>query len=524
MTFWTTVVPERFAGGRPFDGAGPRRPGEPNLSSGGQSLMARTQRYDLVVLGGGTGGLVSAAIAAGMGARVALVEREAQPGGDCLWTGCVPSKSLLAAAELVHGVRHAGRFGVRAKVEPVDLAAVMGHVQDVQAQIAPHDSLARLGSLGVEVITATGRFAGDGVIEAGGRELRFRKAIVATGSQPVLPPIPGLEDVEALTNETVWSLRELPGALAVIGGGPIGCELGQAFARLGSRVSIIDAAERLLSREEPSASRLLAAALTAEGVDLRLSTAVDAVNRTPSGRIAVHLGGTRPTVVEVDRVLVAAGRAPRTDDLGLESAGIRTDGAGAVIVDDRLRTSSRRVFAVGDVVGGLAFTHVAAHHARVATPNALLGLRRSASTAQIPWVTFTDPEVAHVGLTEDAARKRWGAKAQVTAIEGHGQLDRPVTARAPIAAATLVGDRRGRLVGATIVGRAAGESIAELTAWIEAEEKIDTVSQTVHAYPTYSEAAARAADEHLRARLAAPRTRAALRTVLALARRLPRSA
>lgn len=192
-----------------------------------------------------------------------------------------------------------------------------------------------------------------------------------------------------------------------------------------------------------------------------------------------------------------------------------------MIVDDRLRTTTRRVFAVGDVVGGLAFTHVAAHHARVATPNALLGLRRSANTAQIPWVTFTDPEVAHVGLTEDAARKRWGKNAHITAIEGHGQLDRPVTARAPTTAATLVGDPRGHLVGATIVGRAAGESIAELTAWIETGKKIDTVSQTVHAYPTHSEAAARAADEHLRARLAAPRTHAVLRTVLAVARHLP---
>lgn len=355
--------------------------------------------YDLVVLGGGTGGLVSAMIAAGMGARVALVEAD-RTGGDCLWTGCVPSKSLLAAAELAHAIRHADRLGIEAPAPRVDLARVMDHVHAARERIAPHDSPERLTAAGVTVVPGHGRFVSGREIDVDGRRLRFRRAIVATGSRAAIPPVPGLAELGPLTHETIWDLRELPARLAVVGAGPIGCELGQAFARLGAAVTLVDVADRVLPREEPAASALLADALREDGVTLRLGARIDRAEPADGdgdgARLHLHDG----TVVQADAVLVAAGRVPRTDGLGLDAAGVEVDARGAVVVDPTMRTSAPRIFAVGDVTGGLAFTHVAAHHARHAAPNALLGLRRRADRAPVPWVTFTDPEVAHVGLTE----------------------------------------------------------------------------------------------------------------------------
>jgi pyruvate/2-oxoglutarate dehydrogenase complex dihydrolipoamide dehydrogenase (E3) component len=482
--------------------------------------MAREERYDLVVLGGGTGGLVSALVAAGAGARVALVEGD-RTGGDCLWTGCVPSKSLIAAADLAHRMRHADRLGLTPTDAPVDLAAVMAHVDAARARIAPHDSPERLRREGVEVVEAHGRFTGPRTIEAAGRRLSARAVIIATGSRAVVPPVPGLAEAEPLTNETVWDLRTLPPRLAVVGAGPIGCELGQAFARLGSRVTIVDVAHRVLPREEPSASASVAEALRAEGVDLRLAMHVARVEGRADGSWGLLLEEDAAHPIEVDRVLVAAGRAPRSADLGLEEAGVRVDDGGAIRVDGTMRTSAAGVFAVGDVTGGPAFTHVAAHHARTAAVNALFGLRRRADRAQIPWVTFTDPEVAHVGLTEAAARDRWG-DGVVLARAGYDKVDRAIASdRVDGGFALLVGDPRGRLVGATLVGAGAGESIAELTAWIESGAKIDAVSQTVHAYPTYADAAARAADEHLRAKYATPGMRRMTGALLRARRLIP---
>ncbi len=479
--------------------------------------MAHGTTYDLAILGGGTGGLVSAMIAAGTGARVVLIEAD-RTGGDCLWTGCVPSKSLLATAELVHAIRHADRLGVSATTPDIDLGRVMDRVRAVQDHIAPHDSPERLRAAGVTVLHGHGRFTSESTIDVAGTRVRFRRAIVATGSHAIIPPVPGLEDLDPLTNETVWDLRELPPRLAVIGAGPIGCELGQAFARLGSRVTIVDVADRVLPREEPGASDLLAGTLRADGIVMRLDASITAAGRDADGTARLDLSVGEPILA--DRVLVAAGRAPRTTGLGLDEAGVSTDARGAIVTDATMRTSNRRVFAIGDVTGGLAFTHVAAHHARHATLNALFGLRRRTDRAAIPWVTFTDPEVAHVGLTETEGRERWGDRVTV-ATAGYDRVDRAVTAAATTGAATLIGDPRGRLVGATLVGRGAGESIVELTAWITAGERIDRVSQTVHAYPTFAEAAARAADEHIRARFATPRTRRTLRPILALRRLSP---
>ncbi len=483
-----------------------------------------SERLDLVVLGGGTGGLVCAMIAAETGARVALVER-ARTGGDCLWTGCVPSKTLIATAALAHGMRHADDVGLQPTEPRIDLRAVMAHVRRTIAAIEPHDSPARLRAAGVQVIQADGRFAGPGALLAGDRLLRFRAAIIATGSRPALPPIPGLSSASALTSDTIWDLERLPDRLAVLGGGPIGCELSQAFARLGARVTLVEMAERLLAREEPHAGELIAERLREEGVEVRLSRRGGEVRASEEGRgwlvlepAAGSAGGGE--VVEFDQLLVAGGREPRTVGIGLEHVGVELDQRGAIRVDERLRTTAPGIYAVGDVTGLLPFTHVAAHHARVATPNALFHARgRVART--VPWVTFTDPEVARVGLTEAEARERWGERARISQFD-YSSLDRAVTAGRAHGFAKLIGDHRGRLVGATVAAPGGGEAIAELTAWISTGARIDRISRTVHAYPTLAEGPARAADAQLAARYQTPRARAATRTALALLRAIGR--
>ncbi|MGD9736693.1 MAG: NAD(P)/FAD-dependent oxidoreductase [Solirubrobacterales bacterium] len=471
-----------------------------------------SKRYDLVVLGGGTGGLVSSLIAAGTGARVALVERD-RTGGDCLWTGCVPSKSLIAAAGLAHRMRHADSVGLKPVDPQIDFTRVMEHVWGAIRAIEPQDSPHRLREAGVEVIEATGRFTAPGRLTVGDRELRFRAAIIATGSEPRMPSIEGLADARPLTSDSVWGLRELPARLVILGGGPIGCELGQAFARLGSQVTIVQRADRLLVKEEPRASALIAERLAAEGVDLRLSSRVDAVD----GDALALADGER---IGFDRLLVAIGRTPRTAGLGLHAVGVRLDERGAVEVDRTLRTSARGLYAVGDVTGLLPFTHVAAHHARVATPNALFHTRGKLSTT-LPWVTFTDPEVGRVGLTEEQARERWGGRA-IVVESSYTTLDRAITAGEAHGFAKLVADPRGRLWGATVVATAAGEAIAELSACVAQGAKVDDVSRAVHPYPTFAEGPARAADSHLAARYASPRLRALSRAVLALLRTLER--
>lgn len=475
-------------------------------------------RYDLVVLGGGTGGLVSALIAAGVGARVALIERD-RLGGDCLWTGCVPSKSLIAAAGLAHRMRHADAVGL-APVDPeIDLARVMEHVQSAIRSIEPEDSPERLRSAGVEVISASGRFTGPGTIHADGRELAWRSAIIATGAHPVVPPVPGLADASPLTTESVWGLRELPRRLVVLGGGPVGCELAQAFARLGARVMLVEMADRLLLKEEPWASELIESRLREEGVEVRVGQRATEVRRSADGPHELVLERSDDGV-PFEQIIVATGRAPRTTELGLETVGVEVTSGGAVAVDRRLRTSARQIFAVGDVTGLLPFTHVAAHHARIATPNALFHAR-SAISDTVPWVTFTDPEVGRVGLTEAQARERWGDRVHVVQSE-YAKLDRAITAGEAYGFAKLIADARGRLVGATVAAPGGGEAIAELTAWIAMGKKIDAVSRSVHAYPTLAEGPARAADEHLTARYSSPRVRALTRPVLGALRLLER--
>jgi pyruvate/2-oxoglutarate dehydrogenase complex dihydrolipoamide dehydrogenase (E3) component len=452
---------------------------------------------------------------------VCLVE-QARLGGECLWTGCVPSKSLLAAADLAQRMRGADRVGL-VPVEPkVDFGRVMGHVPDAQAHIAPNDSPERLRAASVEVLQGHARFAGPGrlLVDAGdgagdgGWEVGWRAALLATGSRPLLPELPGLPEADPLTSDTVWDLEELPEQLLVLGGGSVGCELAQGLARLGARVTLLEAEPVLLPGEEPEVGTPLAGRLRGEGVDVRLGSRGLRVERDGGG-FALDAGPNGR--VGFNRVLVATGRAAVTEGLGLETVGVRVGPAGNVLVDRQLRTSAPGVFAAGDVTGVLGFTHVAAYQARLAVQNALFGLRRRADYGAVPQVVFTDPEVARVGMSEAAARERFGRRVTCWSFP-YEQLDRAIAAGEGYGFAKLVGGPGGRLVGATVAAPAAGEAIAELSVWVARGARIAEVSQAVHAYPTFAEGPTRAADQAVRARWQRPAAPRLTRTLLAVRR------
>lgn len=460
--------------------------------------------YDLLVIGGGTAGLVAAVGAAGQGARTLLVERD-RTGGDCLWTGCVPSKALLTVAEHAHIARSSGELGVHVGEVSVDFAAAMAHVKASIATIEPHDSPDRLRREGIEVRHGTARFVGPQMVEVDGDRIPFRHAMIATGATPVVPPLPGLAEVDPLTSETLWDLTELPDRLVVLGGGPIGSELGQAFARLGSRVTIIEMAPTIIPREEPEAAAVLTARLTAEGVDVLAATTARRVRIDEDGTRHLMVApsdaddddGSAERAIPFDQILVAVGRKPSTDDLGLDEANVALTDRGAIEVDDRLRTTNPRIFAGGDATMLLPFTHVASTHGSTVVQNALFGLRATVDHDKIPWVTFTDPEVARVGLSAAEARERFGDDIAVR-TSPHGGLDRAVTSGRTEGFAQLVGDNKGRIVGATIVGPRAGEGIGEVAAWMANGAKLGRITRTTHAYPTWSADLAAASLQELR--------------------------
>jgi pyruvate/2-oxoglutarate dehydrogenase complex dihydrolipoamide dehydrogenase (E3) component len=398
----------------------------------------------------------------------------------------------------------------------------MARVRAVRDAIEPQDSPERLRREGVDVIEGQARFVRRGEIDVDGRNLRYRWALIATGSRPIVPPVAGLEEAIPLTTETIWDLDRLPPRLLVLGGGPIGCELAQAFRRLGSEVTVVEMAERLLLKEEPAASRVIAERFAAEGIGLRLDSYAVEVGADNSGHAVVVQGPGGRKTIACDAILVATGRQPETASLALGAVGVQTDESGAVVVDRRLRTTAAGIFAAGDVTGALPFTHVAAYHGRLVVTNALLGMRRRVDYRAIPWVTFTDPEVARVGVTEAQARERWGERAIVQRYD-YAELDRALTAAEAEGFVTLVGDPRGRLVGATVAAAQAGESIAELTVWCAQRAKIDRVSQTVHAYPTFAEGASRAADDYLRAKYFNDRVRRLVSPLIGIRRALRRA-
>jgi pyruvate/2-oxoglutarate dehydrogenase complex dihydrolipoamide dehydrogenase (E3) component len=471
--------------------------------------------WDLLVVGGGTAGIVGAKTAARLGARVALIER-GRTGGDCLWTGCVPSKALLAAAGHAAVARHGAGLGVTVSGVSVDFGAVMGHVRSAIASIEPADSPAALTEAGVQVLHGQARFTGNGTVDVDGRSIAFHHALIATGGSPAVPPVPGLVDAGPLTSDSIWQLEALPDRLVVMGGGSIGCELGQAFARLGARVTLVEALPRLMPREDPDAVALVHAALERDGVEVLVGHRAVAVNGRPGhgGEIVLESGSGQRTV-DYDVLLVAVGRRPRSSDLGLDLAGVDIDARGFVLVDDRLRTSNPRVWAAGDVTPHPQFTHLAGVHASIAVTNAVLGLRRSVDPSAVPRVTFTDPEVAAVGAASWAPA---GEPAPQTVTRAHADVDRAVAEGRTDGFARLVLGARGRILGATVVGPRAGESLAELTLAVHKGLTATDLAGTIHPYPTYGDGPWGAGVAVVQQRLSTPTTRRITGAMVAMRR------
>lgn len=456
-------------------------------------------RYNLVVIGGGTAGLVTAAGAAGLGAKVALIERGLL-GGDCLNVGCVPSKAIIRCARAAADVRDAAQFGVRVGGEvTVDFAAVMERLRELRAQIAPNDSADRFRGLGVDVYLVEARFTGPDTVEVAGQTLAFAKACIATGARPAVPNVPGLIEAGYLTNETVFNLTALPRRLAVIGAGPIGCELAQTFARFGSKVYLIDKEHGVLQNESRLAAESIANALKRDGVELLCCGRELKVQKIADGkRLRVDSHDHHYDVV-VDEILVATGRAPNVEGLNLETAGVEYDHEG-VKVDDTLRTTNPRIYAAGDICTPRRFTHLADAHARIVIRNALFPFlpRAKASRIVLPWCTYTDPEVAHVGPSPS----------ELSGID-HDTITIPLS---DIDRARLDGEIRGflkvhvkrssdRILAATLVARHAGEIISEITAAMTNGIGLKGLTNTIHCYPTQAEVIRRAADWFNRGRL-----------------------
>jgi pyruvate/2-oxoglutarate dehydrogenase complex dihydrolipoamide dehydrogenase (E3) component len=457
------------------------------------------QRYNLVVIGAGTAGLVTAAGAAGLGARVALVERELM-GGDCLNVGCVPSKALIASARTFAVVRDAGEFGIT--IPPgahVSFPAVMERMRRLRADISGNDAAARFRSLGVDVYLGAARFTGPNTVTVGDHTLRFRKAVLATGARAARTAIAGLSEVGYLTNETVFTLTELPRRLAVLGAGPVGCELAQAFARFGSEVWLLGNKAHVLPREDPDAVALVEKAMARDGVKLVLGCSAQSVERQGPDKVIRLTGGHCPEV-RVDAILVGVGRAPNVEGLNLQAAGVAYDAREGVKVNDRLQTTNAHIYAAGDICSRYKFTHAADAMARIVIRNALFHGRARASSLVIPWCTYTDPEVAHVGLYEAEARAKGLAVQTFTQPLTH--VDRAI----------LDGETDGfvkihvkagsdRILGATVVARHAGDMISELTLAMTARLGLGKIASTIHPYPTQAEAIKKTGDAYFRTRL-----------------------
>lgn len=445
-------------------------------------------RYNLVVIGAGTAGLVAAIGAGVLGARVALIERGLL-GGDCLNFGCVPSKALIRASTLAHEARAAAAFGVRVANVDVDFPAVMERVRAARATVAPHDSVKQVSSFGVQVFLGDARFVARNVVEVGGARLAFRRAIVATGGRAAIPTIPGLRDAGFCTNETIFSLTRRPERLVILGGGPIGCELAQAFQRLGCQVTIVQRGPRLLPREDNDVATLLAERLRAEGVRVLENAVAVRVERRADARVVVLEDGRS---IEGDELLVATGRAPNVDSLELEAAGIAREADG-IHVSDRLQSSNPRVFAAGDVASAYKFTHAADALARLALQNALFFLRKRASALVVPWCTFTDPEIAHVGMTSREASARGDV---ATFTLDMREVDRAIIEGDGPGLARIHVDRRGRVLGATLAARHAGDAIGPIVLAMTTGLRIGDIGRAIAPYPTRAEVWKRLADEH----------------------------
>ncbi len=478
--------------------------------------MTKQLNVDVCVIGGGSAGLVVAAGASQMGASAVLIEK-GRMGGDCLNYGCVPSKSLLAAGRMARLARTSPRFGIELGEPKIDFAKVQAHVQGVIDAIAPNDSVERFVGLGVNVIQETARFAGRNRVSAGDVEVRARRFVIATGSSPLVPPIKGIDSVPYFTNETLFDNTTLPEHLVIVGGGPIGIEMAQAHRDLGSRVTVLEM-DNFLAQDDPEVVDTLINKLRGEGIEFLAGAQVLEVAKSENGiRVTYESrgedknGGRRD--IDGSHLLIAAGRKPSLEELNLEAADVRYSARG-IDVDRRLRTSNKKIFAIGDVTGSLQFTHVAGYHAGIAIRNILFRLPAKVKTHAIPWVTYTDPELAHVGLTEAQARKAHG---DIGVLRWpFGENDRARSAHTTDGLVKVITGRKGKILGATMLGPHAGDLIHPWVLALAGGLKLRTMAGAVVPYPTYSEVSKRAAGSYYLPALTGKRTKRIVRLLARL--------
>ena len=455
--------------------------------------------YNMVVLGGGSAGLVAAIVTAGLGGKVALIEKHLM-GGDCLNVGCVPSKAILRSAKTMGELQAAAQYGIQTTGAQVDFAQVMTRIRRVQAELSPVDSVGRYTKEGVDVFLGTGVFTGSDTLEVGGQRLRFKKAVIATGSRPYHPPISGLAEAGFLTNETVWHINEQPKRLAIIGGGPIGCELAHAFRRLGSEVFLFHNASHILNREDAEAATVVQNTFIREGIQLVLNSKVTAVTTVDGAKQIQYACPDKQDSVLVDEILVATGRVPNIEEMGLEIAGVQSDPKRGIIVNDHLQSTNPRIYAAGDVAMEYKFTHAASAAAKIVVQNALFFGRKKLSDLKVPWCTYTDPEVAHVGLYAHQAQEK-GIAIDTYTIH-FAENDRAVADGEEEGFVKIVTKKGSdQILGATIVARQAGDMINEITLAMVAGIGLKTIANVIHPYPTQAEAIARVAGLYTRTRL-----------------------
>jgi pyruvate/2-oxoglutarate dehydrogenase complex dihydrolipoamide dehydrogenase (E3) component len=441
--------------------------------------------YDLAIIGGGAAGLIAAPFAVQLGARVAFIEKD-HIGGDCTWTGCVPSKTLIKSAAVAHQMRTANRFGLTPVDTAVDLKPVMDRVRSVIAEIYSHTTPEALRNQGIDVFLGEPHFIDAHTISIGEQTLQANYVLICTGAHPFIPPIPGMDKTKYLTYHNIWDLNVLPRHLVVIGGGPIGCEISQGFHRLGSRVTLVEGGDRLLPRDDKDASKTLAEVFLAEGIDLKLKSNVE---RTWQEGDDIHLVAAGQELV-CDALLIAVGRRPSVEGLDLEKAGVKYSKQG-IQVDSHLRTSQSHVYAAGDCLGGFQFSHYAGWQGFIAVRNALLPGSSNGLTSQVPWTTFTNPEIAHVGMTEEQAREKLGDEA-MTSLWPMKRVDRALNEAEETGFLKLIHRKDRKLLGVTIVAAEAGEMINEWVVAMKHGFKVDELAGVIHVYPTYATASMQA--------------------------------
>ncbi len=445
------------------------------------------ERFDIIVIGGGTAGLTVASGTARFGAKVGLVERD-RLGGECLWTGCVPSKALIRSARLVSDLRHAAEFGLTPTKPEFDFATVMASMREARDSVGKHDDPTRFENMGIDVIQGEATMLDPNRVRVAGRELQAKKMVLTTGSRPAVPPIPGLAESGFITHVEVFALEQMPGSLVVLGAGPIGIELAQVFSRFGSKVTVIEMSDRVLPREDQEVSQVVAEILAQEGMTLVLGDKVTGVQRAGGMKqVSTESGRT----ITAEEVLVSAGRKANVEELDLDRAGVRT-GKGGIEIDDKLGTNIRSVHAAGDVTGKMLFTHVAEYQGRLLAGNLLFPIKRKASYQNVSWATYLDPEVGHIGWTEAEARSR--VPNLKVLRYSMADLDRAITERQPVGFIKLLATPKGKLVGGHIVGPNAGELIQVIQLAMSNNIPAGKLSQAIRVYPTMVEGLERAAD------------------------------